>query len=101
MIREVERDPTIVGAEAFEASPHDLACRAQFVQIRRSVRFHSATKYFFFPDRGGEHRALELFDRIEQAIESASRLSYALPDGQKATKCRLIDGLHLFAKLCE
>ena len=54
-----------------------------------------------FEERGGQRRALQIFDDVEQSVEAAARLHDALPAGEQASERMLLDGLDFFAQAGE
>ena len=57
-LAEPERDPPVVGADPPGAHPHDVAARAERVEIGRAVSPHARTQHLGLDDRGGDRGAL-------------------------------------------
>ena len=69
MIGQVEREPAVAIAERLDAAPDHFAGGGERIEIGRVVALDASGEDLGFEDRGGQRRALEVLDRIEQRVE--------------------------------
>ncbi len=84
-VRHVQRDPAVLAGEGSGPGPDDLTGRGELVEHRRAVVGHAGGQDQLLQGGGGHGRALELFDRADQAVDAAQSVaaSHVLPLGQE------------------
>ena len=100
-IGQVERDTAIAVAELLAADPHHVAGSHQGVEIAGAVIEHARGQDLALQIGGGQGRALQDFDGVEQGVEAAARNGDAVPAGEQADEGVLFGGYHLAAQAGE
>ena len=67
-------------------------------QAASALNANARWQDFGFDDGGGERRALEVFDNVEEGVETAARLDYSLPPGDEARENALVYRFNLFSE---
>ena len=100
-IGEVERDAAVAIAELLAADPHHVAGGHQRVEIAGAVIEHARGQDLALQVGGGQGRALQNLDGVEQGVEAAARNGDAVPAGEQADEGVLFGGDHLAAQAGE
>ena len=95
LVAEHQPHAPVGGAERTGADPHHLARRAQRVEVSGLVVGHPSGEHVGLEDRGGDRRALQHPERLDQRVEAAAGQAHALPLGQEAGQRRRVDRLDL------
>ena len=83
-VGQVKRDAAVAITELFTADPYDIAGGHQRVEIVGAVVEDARGEDFTFQVGGGQTRALQDLDGIEDGVEAAARDGDALPAGEQA-----------------
>ncbi len=98
LVAEAEAQPAVGGSEGTGADPHDVAARAQVVEIAAAIAEHASRQHVPF-ERGSDERcSLEQAERLDESIEAAPVGGDAMPGGQESCQGLLLDGLDLAAQ---
>src|SRR6266516_1303254 len=89
ILAEVERDTVEPGAD-----PHDLAGRAQLVELGRAIPRNAPRQPLVLPKRNGKGVALKRDKRLAQGRATVD----ALPAGEEAAESSLLRRLHFAAQ---
>ena len=95
MVGQVERDAAVSFAQRFDAGPDDLARSHQRVQHRRLIACDARRQDLALEHRGGEWRALQLLDRVEQRFGAATHGADAVPRRRETVRARRRDRFDL------
>ena len=98
---QIERDAAIAIAELLEADPHHFAGGHQRVEIGGAVIEHARRQDLALQIGGGQRRALQNLDGVEQGVEAAAWDSDAVPAGEQAAEGVLFGGFDLAAQAGE
>ena len=88
VVGEIKRDAAVSFAERLDADPDDLARGHQRVEHRRLIVCDARRQDISLEDRGGERRALQLLDRVEQRLEAATHASRCRATRRETVRAR-------------
>ncbi len=95
-VGEVERNAAVAFAEGIDAAPDDFAGGDEGIEVGGRVAGEASGENLRFEQRGGQRRALQRLDSVEQGVEAATALQNALPVGLEAGEKPRLGGLDFF-----
>ena len=105
LVGEVKGDAAIALAEGLDAGPCDFAGGDERIEVSGVVAGDACGEDGRFEQRGGDGRALQVFDGVEERVEmrgtAAARREQSLPVGEEAGEGVLLDRFDFAAELGE
>ena len=98
LVAEHEPHATVAGAERARAHPHDLAGRAQRVEIGGPVLGQARRQHVGLEHRRRDRRARQHAEHVDDAVDAAPVRADAVPRRQEAGERAAVDGLDLLAQ---
>jgi hypothetical protein len=98
---EEQGDAAIAIADLFEANPDNFTCGHDGVEIAGAVIGNAGRKNFAFEFRSEERGALQIFNGVEERIESTTADGNTLPARGESGEGALLDGFDFTAKASE
>ena len=98
LVADVKRDAAVVGPECSGSDPHQVAARAQLVQVHRTEPTDTGGQDVVLQDRRRDGGALQASDRVHQGVRTGRRRHESLPRRQEPPERRGVDGLDLLSE---